>query len=69
MKILAPPARTLGLEVASISRKWRPNGHSRPSEMLLRPRPGHPFDFSWIWDVQGLDFEGPGGAQASIFEP
>ena len=29
--------------------------------MLLRPRPGHPFDFSWIRDVQGLDFEGPGG--------
>ena len=43
--------------------KWRPNGFSRASKMLLRPRAGSPFDISWIWDAQGLDFEAPGGAQ------
>ena len=31
--------------------------------MLLRPRAGSPFDISWIWDAQGLDFEAPGGAR------
>ena len=37
--------------------------------MLLDTPPGHRFDFSWILDARGIDFEGSGVLRRRFLEP